>query len=210
MNLSKNFTDQKLIFWLVAFCILITIFRISWLYASSLPLYGDEAQYWVWAQDLNFGYYSKPPVIAWLIWFSTALFGDSEASIRITSPIIHLITSYFVYLTTLRFFKTNTAFWCTFAYITLPAVFLSSVLASTDAAFMMFWAISLHFYIRANDHNKLQDWILLGVFSGLGLLTKYTMGVFCFSVIAHIVLTKKYDLLKNKYFWASAGIAGII
>ena len=27
----------------------------------------DEAQYWFWSRDFAFGYYSKPPMIAWVI-----------------------------------------------------------------------------------------------------------------------------------------------
>ena len=60
----------------------------SWFVASGqLDLAQDEAQYWDWAQDLSWGYYSKPPGIAALIWLSTALFGDGivgvQAALRI-------------------------------------------------------------------------------------------------------------------------------
>ncbi len=33
-----------------------------------LELSEDEAHYWLWAQHLDYGYYSKPPGIAWVLW----------------------------------------------------------------------------------------------------------------------------------------------
>ena len=44
-----------------------TLYRALALHWSGLNLYVDEAQYWTWAQALDWGYYSKPPVIAAII-----------------------------------------------------------------------------------------------------------------------------------------------
>ncbi|HVT80885.1 MAG TPA: glycosyltransferase family 39 protein, partial [Phycisphaerae bacterium] len=35
---------------------------------SPLDLSEDEASYWLWSEHLDYGYYSKPPGIAWVIW----------------------------------------------------------------------------------------------------------------------------------------------
>src|ERR1051325_4997905 len=32
-----------------------------------IDLTGDEAHYWEWSRHLDYGYYSKPPGIAWVI-----------------------------------------------------------------------------------------------------------------------------------------------
>ena len=45
----------------------ITTLRLAALSFHALDLYPDEAQYWTWSRDLAFGYFSKPPVIAWLM-----------------------------------------------------------------------------------------------------------------------------------------------
>jgi 4-amino-4-deoxy-L-arabinose transferase-like glycosyltransferase len=65
----------------------LTILRLGVLFGSPLDLYPDEAQYWLWSRTLDFGYYSKPPMIAWAIWTTTALGGDAEAWIRLSAPI---------------------------------------------------------------------------------------------------------------------------
>ncbi|MEM8840085.1 MAG: glycosyltransferase family 39 protein, partial [Pseudomonadota bacterium] len=39
--------------------------RLFLVVISPLELYADEAQYWRWGQTLAWGYYSKPPMVAW-------------------------------------------------------------------------------------------------------------------------------------------------
>jgi hypothetical protein len=58
--------------WLLLALLLVTAYRGWCLYTSNLDLYLDEAQYWTWAQQLQWGYYSKPPVIAALIALTTS------------------------------------------------------------------------------------------------------------------------------------------
>ena len=45
----------------------ITLARIILMAFNRTDLFVDEAQYWLWGQDLAFGYYSKPPLIGWVI-----------------------------------------------------------------------------------------------------------------------------------------------
>ncbi|MCA9266971.1 MAG: hypothetical protein KDA41_00795, partial [Planctomycetales bacterium] len=72
----------------------VTLVRLAVLTVLAIPLSMDEAQYWIWSRALDFGYYSKPPMIAWLIGATTSLCGDGEACVRATSPILHAATSF--------------------------------------------------------------------------------------------------------------------
>ena len=65
----------------------LTILRLAALFATPLELYPDEAQYWLWSRELAFGYFSKPPMIAWLIWLTTTIGGDAEAWVRLSAPL---------------------------------------------------------------------------------------------------------------------------
>ena len=55
----------------------VTVLRLLWLAGNPIDLYPDEAQYWLWSRVPAFGYYSKPPLVAWLIALTTAVFGTS-------------------------------------------------------------------------------------------------------------------------------------
>ena len=65
----------------------LTLARLVALFRTPLELYPDEAQYWLWSRTLEFGYYSKPPIIAWALWATTALGGDAEPWVRLSAPL---------------------------------------------------------------------------------------------------------------------------
>ncbi|MGH7855530.1 MAG: glycosyltransferase family 39 protein, partial [Candidatus Binatia bacterium] len=48
--------------------------------------------YWNYAQHLDFSYLDHPPMVAWLIWLSTSLFGNSEFSVRLPASIAWIST----------------------------------------------------------------------------------------------------------------------
>ncbi len=163
---------------LVALVAALTLWRLVALAATGLPLQGDEAQYWDWSQHFAFGYFSKPPMIAWAIGASTALCGDGEACIRAFSPVLHGLTSLIVFALARRLYDARVGFWSGLAYATLPGVSFSSLIASTDVALLFFWALSLLLFQRALDSERAADWVLLGVALGFGVLSKYTMALF--------------------------------
>ncbi|MGB2941567.1 MAG: hypothetical protein WBB79_01895 [Candidatus Macondimonas sp.] len=59
--------DEPTLSALLGILVALTALRIALLAASPLDLFVDEAQYWLWSTTPDFGYYSKPPVIAWVI-----------------------------------------------------------------------------------------------------------------------------------------------
>ena len=105
----------------------ITAARLVWLAVQPADLYPDEAQYWFWAKHPAFGYYSKPPLVAWLIALTTSAFGDSEFAIRLSAPLLHAIAAGFVYATGARLYDGKVGFWAALVYLTAPGVSLSAL-----------------------------------------------------------------------------------
>src|SRR5579862_7884994 len=130
--------------WTLAAVAAITAARLIWMSVQSAGLYPDEAQYWFWAQHPAFGYYSKPPLVAWLIWLTTAAFGDSEFAIRLSAPLLHAGAAGIVYAIAVRLYDRRTGFWAALAYVTLPGVSLSAFIISTDAVLLPCWAAALY------------------------------------------------------------------
>ena len=75
---------------------IVTLARIISLFFSPIELSVDEAQYWHWSRSLEWGYFTKPPIIAWIIAVSTSVFGQEEWAVRLCSPIIHFLISIFL------------------------------------------------------------------------------------------------------------------
>src|SRR5215470_16795130 len=75
----------------------VTLVRLIGLRYSVTDLYFDESQYWVWSREFAFGYFSKPPLLAWTIAVAEQICGNGEACIRSPSPIIHAGTALLVF-----------------------------------------------------------------------------------------------------------------
>lgn len=160
----------------------LTLARVLWLGLNEPNLYADEAQYWIWAQTIAGGYYSKPPLIAWTIAGFTALCGETEGCIRLFSPLAHAATALLLAAAAHRLFDPRTGFWTAVLYVTLPAVSVSSAIASTDALLLPAWAAGLYALVRLRETPSLAWWAVLGLAVGVGMLAKYTMAGFLLSL----------------------------
>ncbi|TAN44833.1 MAG: glycosyltransferase family 39 protein, partial [Rhodospirillales bacterium] len=163
--------------------ILVTVWRLLVLAGSPYNLSFDEAQYWLWSLTPDWGYYSKPPFVAWMIGLSRQTCGDVEACVRLPSAISYGIGAVFVYLAARHLFDATTGFWSGLVFLTLPGVAYSSMLVTTDPPLLMFWAAALFFTAKALDSQRPGPWwILLGITIGLGLLAKYAMILYALSL----------------------------
>jgi len=150
------------------------VIRLITLRLSPYGLHGDEAQYWAWAQDLDWGYFSKPPMIAWIIAATTVIFGDA---------------------------------WACAVYSLMPAVWVSSMIISTDVALLFFWALALHAWVSVR-HSPSWRWVIqLGIAIGLGMMSKYAMMFF----IPPLIIALIFDTPTRKALLSiKGGIAAIL
>jgi len=166
----------------------ITAARLLWLAFQTAGLYPDEAQYWFWSRHLALGYYSKPPLVAWLIALTTAVFGNGEFAVRLSAPLLHAVASGFVFAIAARLYDQRIGYWSALAYATLPGVSLSAFLISTDAVLLPCWAAALYGFIRAREESGTRWWVATGCAIGLGLLAKYAMAYWLISAFGFVLL----------------------
>ncbi|MBV8935224.1 MAG: glycosyltransferase family 39 protein [Alphaproteobacteria bacterium] len=174
--------------WMLAGVAAITVLRLVWLALQPADLFPDEAQYWVWSQELALGYYSKPPLVAWLIAATTGLFGDSEFAVRLSAPLLHAGAAAFVYGIGARLYDARVGFWSALTYASLPGVSVSAFVISTDAPLLLFWAAALYSFVRARDEDGWAWWLTVGLAAGLGLLAKYAMAYWLLSALGFVLL----------------------
>jgi 4-amino-4-deoxy-L-arabinose transferase-like glycosyltransferase len=160
---------------LAGFVAVLTLGRIIALALTPLNLGPDEAQYWSWSLYPSAGYFSKPPLIAWLIGASTAVCGTSEFCIRLPSPLVHAATGFVLFLAARRLYDERVAFWSAISYWLMPGTSFSSLLITTDVALLFFWALALWAIAEMRNSRSIGWAILLGTSVGLGLLSKYAM-----------------------------------
>jgi 4-amino-4-deoxy-L-arabinose transferase-like glycosyltransferase len=154
--------------------IAVTIWRVA-LLPYGTDLFVDEAQYWFWGQNLDFGYYSKPPVIAWIIRAVTSIAGSDDAFfIRLAGPLFHMATAFVLMACARRIAGEAYAGWAGVLYVTAPAVAFASVYMSTDTLLLFFVAAALLAYVGLTRRASFGLALLMGIAFGLAFLSKYS------------------------------------
>ena len=181
--------------------------RVLALAFNATDLFFDEAQYWSWSLEPAFGYYSKPPLIAWVIRVATEICGDSEFCIRLPSPIIHSATALVIYGLAAQLYDRRTGFWSAVAFATLPGISLSAGIISTDVPLLFFWAVALYALVRLIETDRWWPALLLGAALGLGLNAKYAMAYFVMSSAIYIlVVPERRCLLRDVRLYGALAI----
>jgi 4-amino-4-deoxy-L-arabinose transferase-like glycosyltransferase len=189
----------------------VTLVRLIGLRFSIVDLYFDESQYWSWAQQPAFGYYSKPPLIAWIIAIAERVCGSGEACIRSPSPVFYFGTSLLFYALASTLYDRRVAFWAALTLVFTTSVAFSARIISTDVPLFFFWTLALLAYVKLLQGAGFRWAIVLGLALGLGLLAKYMMGCFLLSVaVAAFFDREARDFLKTPAFWTALAIATVL
>lgn len=203
-----NVIFNKRFYWVLGILGVIALLKIFIVF--QFDLHSEEAQYWIWSKRLQLSYYSKPPLIAYLNWFSTSVFGDNVFGIRINAVIIGLLISVVSYLLAFELFKnTDTAVFAAIVTNVFPLMLSNSIFFLTDAPLLFFWLCAMLTFWKAAETRELVWWALFGVSLGLGGLSKYSI----FLIFIPLVLfSLKYypGIFKTRNFYLSILIALII
>lgn len=192
---------------MVVLALAVTLWRLVVLQETGHNLSFDEAQYWHWSLDFQFGYFSKPPLVAWIIGLVTALFGEGEVAIRAAVPVTHGVTSVLVFLLGRRLYGPLAGLWAGLVFLLMPGVTFSSLLVSTDPFLLTCWAGALLALTVALEEDRLGAWAALGLALGVGLLAKYAMAYFvpCFLVFLAASPAHR-SLLRRPGPWLALGL----
>ena len=134
-----------------------------------IPLAPDEAQYWTWSQALDWGYYSKPPGIAWQIKATTLLLGNNELGVRYGALFISFFLGIALYsLAKALKFSDKMAFWSGILFAFSPLGFYLSFAATTDPGAILFFTLAIIAVVKGPHY------IWAGLFIALGALFKWT------------------------------------
>jgi undecaprenyl-diphosphatase len=155
------------------------LFLLRLAYAAIVPLdlVHDEAYYWDWSRQPAWGYYSKPPMIAWLIGFATRLGGSSTLVVRLPAIVLGTGALGGMYLLGSRVYGARAGFWATLLSAATPGNAALGLLMTIDAPLLFCWTLTLYALWRMWERGPDCRWWLLvaTVTAGLGALSKQTM-----------------------------------
>ncbi len=184
--------------------------------ACSIGLGNDEVYYRMYAQHLQWNYFDHPPMVGWLIRFTTAsLFLDSEFFIRLGAIISAAITTWFIFLCGRRLNNAYTGFLAAAIYTaTLYGSIVAGIFILPDSPQMICWAAGLYLLtgIARNNHinrTKKRELLLFGLVAGLGMLCKIHT-VFLWLGLLLYILQHNRQWFKQPVLYVSAFITIVL
>ncbi|MDH4100704.1 MAG: glycosyltransferase family 39 protein [Nitrospirota bacterium] len=170
-----------------------TVFRLWYVQSGILDLAADEAQYWDWSRNLDLSYYSKGPLIAWLIGFFTRLGGDTVLFVRLGAVLCALGTSIIFYRLVWRMTgRENIALYAATALQVIPLFSAGGVLMTIDPPLVFLWALAIYALCLVFFDDRKGWWYLFGICLGLGLLAKYSMAYVVLGLLFFLVFSKTH------------------
>ena len=158
----------------------------------NLPL--DTIEALAWGSNLEWGFNKHPPFSAFAVELFFKIFGNNDWAYYFLSQIFVVIAFYFVWKFSNEILEDKT-------YSLLSVLLLSGIYFynfttpefNVNVSQLPFWALSIYFFWKGINFNKNINWILFGIFSALGFLSKYLFIFILVALFVFFVLNfKKY------------------
>ncbi len=193
--------------------------RVAYLtHDCPLDLSPDEAHYWDWSRHLDWSYYSKGPLVAYLIragcetaggWSEQHTAGLAFA-VRLPAVVCGALLLLSLYVLTVQVYRRETlALGVVALALTLPAMAVGASLMTIDAPYTCCWGWALVLGHRAVFRGSRWAWPAAGAVVGLGILAKYTMVLWLPSAGLFLLTDpERRRLLARPGFWIMSATAG--
>ena len=196
---------------LLLLAVSLVIYRLWVIGVADLTLDVEETYYLYWSAHPDLGYYSKPPMVAWLLALSTSALGTTVWGIKLVSLLLHTLTGLIIYSLGRRLYSPTVGLMAALVFLTLPIMGMMSLYTTTDAPLHFFWALTLRLFVEARDRQRLVWWLATGIAAGLGLMSKYTMGMLAIGLLVYLLLDRQQRrLLINPGLWLGAATAALV
>ena len=177
---------QRLSRWALLAFLAFTVGRLA--LAPSYELMPQSAYYSLYAVHLDWSYFDHPPLLGWLLWVSTGLFGVTAFGLRM-GMILTAVATQWILLRLARAVRPEIADQVLVLYTSTGLVTIVSLIATPDGPLLFGWALALlllHRAIFAVERGN-GAWVLAGAAMGVAFLAKYTavflpLGLFVFLV----------------------------
>src|SRR5690606_8030025 len=183
----KTEANYQIRFW--AITIALATVKIIFTLRPEINLFTEEAQYWLWSQNMAWHYYSKPPMVAVLNYLSTGFLGDTELGVRINAILSGVGIAWVTYLLGAYLYGTKAGFWSALVVQAMPVWWLASTFHMTDSSLTFFWILAVYLAYRGIRQEKRSWWIWSGAATALGSMSKMVMLLIFPPVLIYLIFT---------------------
>jgi len=191
---------------LLLVCFSVVLKLLLWKF-SELNLSGDEALFWLCSKRADPAFYSKGPVIGWVIAAGTSLFGDSEFGVRIGGLVCGTLFSllFILWATQLNKQQLNrqqlnrqSAVKTATLLLSSPFFFTLGIGTNTDPPAFLAWLLATFAAWNAIMGNS-KWWIVAFSSFGLAILAKYSAVAGVVSLLGFLIFHDRKQF-KDPYF----------
>lgn len=184
--------------------LLVSSTLVRLVFAAAAGLKYEEAYYWNYSQHPALSYFDHPPMVAWLVGASTAVGGDGELWVRLPAILLFAASLVLVHRLARELFDSRVALGAAVLMTVLPAFEWYSILMLPDAPLLFFWCLGLWAGQRLLASGDARWWWVLGVATGLGMVSKYPAALIPLAPLLALALQRRWTLLRR---WELPGAA---
>jgi hypothetical protein len=182
----------------------------AWL-ATTLGLTEDEAYYRLWALAPAMGYLDHPPMVGWMIAFGRWVGGDTPLGIRLAAILVSLAGPLVLWRTSAILFGPLVARRAVWLALAMPLLAVGGVIITPDTPSVLFWGVAGWALAELYASRNANWWLAVGIFAGLGLLSKYSNLFVGASILLWLMLWRaNRPWLRCWQLWAGGGIAVLL
>ncbi|WKJ88808.1 glycosyltransferase family 39 protein [Methylomonas montana] len=197
--------SEKLLGWIadhsLALLLAILFVRGGFLLINGFDLIGDESYYWDWSRQPDWCYYSKPPMVAWLIGAFTWLLGDHTFTVRLPALLLGTVFLWFFHATARAFYGARGGAMALLLVLATPINVLANFLMTIDPPLYCFWMMSIYYLRRALFDADQRAWLWAGLASAAALLSKQSALILPLMLLVFLLQDSQRRHLLKTQFW---------
>ena len=162
---------------------------------KNLPL--DTIEHLAWASNLDWGFAKHPPLVAFVLKIFFQIFENRDWAYYILSQIFVLISFYFVWKLSSEFLQNKIL--SLISILLLEGIYFYNFTTpefNVNVCLLPFWSMAAYYCWQSFQKNKIKDWILFGLISGLGFLSKY---LFLYLLVGLVIFFIFFITKKTKF-----------
>ena len=200
--MALNKKNLRNLFYIFLTAHLITWIAIPSLTNNNLPL--DTIEALAWGSNLDWGFNKHPPMSAFAVEIFYQIFGAKDWAYYLLSQICVIVSFFVVFKFAEDIFKNK--IFCLLSVLLLEGIYFHNFTTpefNVNVCLMPFWSLTVLYLWKGIKDNKIMDWLLVGLFAGLGFLSKYLfiyLGLAMDIFIIYMIYKKKFNFNFKCFF----------
>jgi dolichol-phosphate mannosyltransferase len=149
------------------------LFLPRFLLAPVALLISEEAYYWMYSKYPSLGYLDHPPMVEWVIAAGRYVFGDTELGVRAGTLLLAAGSTWLCYRLAADWCGRRSGLVAAVLFSITPLFLGAGFVTTPDAPLIFFWLLALLAVTRAYRTGSYGWWLVAGVATGLGFVSKY-------------------------------------